>query len=293
MVVSIIEKALNRISTGSSGTESAKDHLAARYNNRPASRNVNHRKSLEQALANAESVLTLDHALLQDARIIAVGDEVSRVNDEFRRIKRPLLANVAGRSAHPVEHANIIMITSSVAGEGKTHTSINLALNIAREVDYTVLLVDADVIKRQTSELLGIAKQPGLVDLLHDDRLKVGDVMLRTDVPRLAIMPAGECHPQAAELLSSHEMQRVVDELSSRYPERIIIFDSPPLLATSEAQVLAELMGQIVLVVEAGRTSPRMVEEAVAVLHKSKPIGLVLNKSRQKMTSDYYGGYYK
>lgn len=291
--MSIIEKAMHRVSESPPIENDFQDQSVTRFHGQHIVGARGQRNALEQALANAEPVLKLDQDLLKRAGVIAPDDAVSRVNDEFRRIKRPLLANAAGKSAHLVNHGNMIMVTSSVAGEGKTHTSINLALNVARELDYTVLLVDADVIRRETSQLLSIADRPGLVDLLHNDRLQVGDVLLRTDVPRLTVMPAGQCHVQATELLSSHEMRRVVDELSGRYSERIIIFDSPPLLATAEAQALAEQMGQIVLVVEAGRTSQSMVEEAVAVLDKSKPIGLVLNKSRQKMTADYYGGYYK
>lgn len=285
--MSIIEKAMHRVSASPPIENEFRDH------GQHTADAWSQHHVLEQTLANAELVLKLDQEFLRRAGVIAPEDAASRVNDEFRRIKRPLLANAAGKSARLVDHGNMIMVTSSVAGEGKTHTAINLALNVSRELDYTVLLVDADVIRRETSQLLRIADRVGLVDLLHNDRLQVADVLLRTDVPRLTVMPAGQCHAQATELLSSHEMRRVLNELSSRDSERIIIFDSPPLLATAEAQVLAEQMGQIVLVVEAGRTSQSVVEEAVALLDKSKPIGLILNKSRQKMTADYYGGYYK
>jgi protein-tyrosine kinase len=192
-----------------------------------------------------------------------------------------------------VARGNLIMVTSALAGEGKTHTAFNLALNVAREHDYTVLLVDADVIKRDTSTLLGIADRPGLMDLLSDDKLHVGDTLLRTDTSHLVVLPAGKYQAQATELLASREMQRLVSELSNRYPDRIILFDSPPLLATAEAQVLAGLMGQVVLVVEAGRTPQSVVEDAIATLNTSQAIGLVLNKNQQSLGGDSYGGYYK
>jgi len=290
--MSIIEKAMHAVSAPVSKANAYKDSWGAQSGTPSLGAEVQ-RNPLQQALANTKSALTIDYAYLRRRGVIASEHMASRVNDEFRRIKRPLLANATGKGAHAVERGNVIMVTSSVAGEGKTHTSINLALNIARELDYTVLLVDADVIRRETSEVLGIADKPGLMDLLHDDRLQVGDTLLRTDISRLVVLPAGQCHEQATELLSSHEMRRLVDELSSLYSDRIILLDSPPLLATAEAQVLAELMGQIILVVEAGRTARSVVEEALALLDKSKPIGLVLNKSRQVMGADYYGGYYK
>lgn len=247
----------------------------------------------EQPCGSSSPALMLNINLLRRQGIIGSDEEMSRVNDEFRRIKRPLLANASAKSGIGQDYGNVIMVTSSVAGEGKTHTSINLALNIARELDYTVLLIDADIIRRETSRLLGIKDKPGLMDLLHSKHLQINDVILKTDVPRLSVLPAGQFHEQATELLSSNDMRRLVSELATHDPQRIIIFDSPPLLATAEAQILAELMGQIVMVVEAMSTATNVVEEAVAMLDKSKPIGLVLNKSRRLLGADHYGGYYK
>jgi protein-tyrosine kinase len=290
--MSIIEKALQRMATSPPKGHRNKQR-APTPNSQGLRTSGDERNTLDQALAEAEPALKLDYISLRRNGVIAPDEMASRVSDQFRRIKRPLLANVTGKGGYSAEHGNLIMVTSSVAGEGKTYTAINLALNVARELDYTVLLVDADVIKRRTSELLGIADRPGLVDLLHNDRLQVCDTLLRTDVSHLVVLPAGQCHVYATELLSSHEMRRLVNELSARYSDRIVIFDSPPLLATAEAQVLAEAVGQIVLVVEACRTPPSAVEEAVATLDKSKPIGLVLNKSRQALAADYYGNYYK
>lgn len=289
--MSIIEKALSKISLPASKPNGITSASVSQWRHRPPSSDK--RNTLKQDLAHAQPALALDYADLRKKGVIAQDDMTARVNDEFRRIKRPLLANVASGASRLTQHGNLIMVTSSVAGEGKTHIAINLAVNMAREVDHTILLVDADVIKRETSELLGIADRPGLMDLLLHDDVQVEDTLLRTDISHLVVLPAGQFHEQATELLSSCEMRRVADELSTRYPERIIIFDSPPLLGTAEAQVIAGLMDQIVLVVEAGRTSPDVTEEALSLLDKSKPIGLVLNKSRQLLSADDYGDYYK
>lgn len=211
--------------------------------------------------------------------------------EEFRRIKRPVLAHVMGETASRVEHPNLVMVTSSVAGEGKTFTAINLAMSIAMEMDKTVLLVDADIAKPEVTSRLGVAARQGLTDVLLGE-CRVQDALLRTNVPSLSLLPAGKRHTHSTELLGSSNMRRLADELSLRYPDRIIIFDSPPLMLTSEARVLAGLMGQILVVVEESKTPQRVVTEALGMLDDSEIVGLVLNKSHRTFGGDYYGyGY--
>ncbi|NOY61571.1 MAG: polysaccharide biosynthesis tyrosine autokinase [Gammaproteobacteria bacterium] len=225
-------------------------------------------------------------------RMIAAGLERSQLIEEYRRIKRPLLNNVAAVGATVVDNASLIMVTSSVPDEGKTFTAVNLAMSIAMERDKAVLLVDADVAKPSISALLGIESEVGLVDYLTGEVPSLSDLILSTDVPNLRILPAGRTHPHATELLSSASMRDMMREFSSRYEDRIVIFDSPPLLAANEAAVLAELMGQIVLVVEAEKSRQAGVLEALALLNPDQIIGLVLNKCRQPSKEDYYSGYY-
>ncbi|NBC48500.1 MAG: AAA family ATPase [Gammaproteobacteria bacterium] len=213
----------------------------------------------------------------------------SRVAEEFRIIKRPLLENAFGRTASLVDQGNLIMITSSLPGEGKTYTAINLAMSIAMEMDKTVLLVDADVGRARVHRALKVPSGPGLIDLLLENDLDVGDVMLRTNVPKLRIIPMGKYHPRANELLASGEMQRLMHEMASRYEDRIIIFDSPPLLVTSESVILSNLVGQIVFVVEAQKSLQHTVKDALGLLDSSKPVGIVLNKTRHLAGGSYYG----
>ncbi|MFZ1831105.1 MAG: XrtA-associated tyrosine autokinase [Candidatus Competibacteraceae bacterium] len=216
----------------------------------------------------------------------------SRIKEEYRHIKRPLLMNATGKGATVAEHANLIMVTSARPGEGKTFTACNLALSIAAERDRTVLLVDADVIKPSVAKTLGFEAGKGLVDLLIDEQLEVADVLVDTNVPSLTILPAGSTHHLSTELLASDNMRKLAMEMSRRYTDRIIVIDSPPLLVTTEASVLATLVGQIVMVVQAGRTHQSQVQEALALLDANQIIGFVLNKKRGVLGADYYGyGY--
>jgi len=215
----------------------------------------------------------------------------SQLADEFRVIKRPLLTNVHGKSAAPVARANLIMVTSSVPGEGKTFVAINLALSIAMEVDNTVLLVDADVSRPSMLERLGLPPSKGLLDVLTDVSIELPDVLLRTNVERLSLLPAGTAHGRATELLASDAMSRLVDELATRYPDRILIFDAPPLLPSTESRVLATHMGQVMLVVEAERTPQASVTQALTTIEACPVVLTVLNKVPHSRLGAYYGYY--
>lgn len=214
-------------------------------------------------------------------------------SDEYRRIKRPLLSNIYGKSASLMEKSNLILVTSSIPGEGKTHTAINLALSIAHEKDHTVLLVDCDITRHGSSLLLGVSDKMGLIDVLENDDISVGDAILRTDIPELCLISSGKQDEYVTELLASQRMSAFVEEIGERYDDRIIIFDGPPLLPTPQAQVLANLVGQVVFIVEAGKTPQALVEEALAMIPSEQATGLVMNK-REGLggNTDSYYGYY-
>jgi len=216
----------------------------------------------------------------------------SRQAEEYRQIKRPLLSNVSGKRASATDHGNVIMITSALPGEGKTYTTINLAMSIATERDRSVLLVDCDVIKRSLSSLFGMEEHPGLIDYLDGSVAGLNDVIVGTDMPSLKILPAGHTDSYSTELLASDEMGRIMDEMAVRYPDRIIIFDSPPLLMTSQSVELTNHAGQILVVVEEGVTSQKAVLEAISKLDQNKVIGTVLNKRSRLSPGEQYGGYY-
>lgn len=234
----------------------------------------------------------LDFERIRAAGLLVPDAQRGQIKEEYRHIKRPLLLNADGRGAVTVEHPNLVMVTSARPNEGKTFTACNLALSIAAERNRTVLLVDADVIKPAVASTLGIEGEPGLVDYLIDDRLDLADVLVDTNVPALTLLPAGSRHHLSTELLAGERMRKLAVEMSERYPDRMVIVDSPPLLMTSEASILASLMGQVVMVVEAERTPQSQVKEALALLHPHQIVGFVLNKTRAFLGTQGYGyGY--
>ena len=156
------------------------------------------------------------------------------------------------------------------------------------ELDTTVLLVDADVANPVILDILGLPPSKGLMDVLTNPKLELSSAILRTDVEKLALLPAGAPHPRATELLASEAMSRLVAEMSARYADRIIVFDSPPLLLTTESPVLATHMGQIVVVVEAERTTESTVKQALATVEKCPIVMTLLNKARASRLGPYY-----
>ena len=247
-----------------------------------------------EANAATKQSVTLDLERIQQNGMVVPDDKRSRIKEEYRHIKRPLLMNAAGKGATQSQHANLIMVTSANPGEGKTFTACNLALSLAAERDRTVLLIDADVVKPSLHKVFNFESGAGLVDYLVHDEMALADVLLQTSVPSLTILPAGNTHHLSTELLASQNMRLLAKELSERYPDRIVIFDSPPLLATTEASVLASLVGQVVMVVEAEKTQKAYLTEALALLNPNMIIGCVLNKARSPFGYDYYyryGGY--
>lgn len=245
------------------------------------------------ALKRTQQSVNLDLERIRAAGMLVPDTHRSRIKEEYRHIKRPLLMNVDGKGATTAEHANLIMVTSAKPGEGKTFTACNLALSIASERDRTVLLVDADVVRPNMARTLGFEPERGLVDYLIDDQLDLADVLVDTNVPSLTLLPAGSKHHLSTELLASENMRRLAADMSRRYSDRIVIFDSPPLLVTTEASVLASLMGQVIMVVQSEHTHQSQVKEALALLDPNQIVGFVLNKARGILGSDYYGyGYY-
>jgi protein-tyrosine kinase len=213
----------------------------------------------------------------------------SQAADQFRVIKRPLIRNAMGKGASLLNHGNLIMVTSALPGEGKTYTSINLALSIATELDNTVMLVDADVARPSILRSLGLPAGPGLLDLLEGSA-EMHDVLLKTNVDKLTILPSGTQHARATELLASEAMRAMLDDMARRYSDRIIIFDSPPLLLTTEARVLASHMGQVV-VVQAERTLRADVQHALSTIEHCPVRMLVLNKARADTSAGYGYGH--
>lgn len=234
--------------------------------------------------------LTLDLARLHGRRMVTEGDGRTAVAEDFRLIKRALLRNAhGGQSVTPLRHGNLIVVTSALPGEGRTYCALNLAMSIAMERDSTVMLVDADVARPSVLKVLGVPPQAGLMELLLDEKADLADVLLKTSMRTLSVLPSGRSSRHATELLASRSMSRLLTDMAERYADRIVIFDSPPLLLTTEASVLAAQMGQIVLVVEAERTTQHAVKEAIARLQGCPNISLIYNKQRSFTRAPAHG----
>lgn len=224
--------------------------------------------------------------------LLAPPDLANSLADEFRRVKRPILDNASRKGPEAAHQKNVIMVTSALPRAGKTFCSVNLAVSISLERELHILLVDADVAKPHISRAFGLSKRPGLLDLLENDSQQISDCLVRTDLNDIQILPAGHKHAQSTELLASERMSAIIAELSSRYSDRIILLDSPPLLITNEAQALADQVGQIALVVESGETTHKALMDTIEQLDPEKAINIILNKSRHSMQSGSYGGGY-
>ncbi len=231
---------------------------------------------------------------LRESGYLPESEQDRQFADEYRQIKRPLIASVFGASGPEVPNTlRAIMMASALPGDGKTFTSINLALSMARERDLSVLLVDADVPKPHVSRIFGIEGEQGLLDALVDPGLDVESLVLPTDVKGLSLLSAGKSQEGATEWLASERMSDIVARLLAADPRRIVLFDSSPLLVSTESRALAGSVGQFVLVIRAGTTPRQAVGDALQLLGNERPVSIVLNQARAGLLSGSYGGYYR
>lgn len=242
----------------------------------------------------AKNMLNIDLQSLSDRNFVSVATERRLIYEEYRVIKRKLINNAFGSLSSTLRNPNLIMVSSSRPAEGKTFTAVNLALSIALEQDKTVLLIDSDVLRPNVSRTLQISAPVGLTDYLSKDDVQVGDIMFSTNIDRLKIITAGKPHHLSTELLASDKMKELVEEFASRYPDRIVIFDAPPLLGVNETAVLAAMCGQAVVVLEENKTKLAELEKALSLLPAELAVGFVINKAYYSRDKGYgYGyGYY-
>jgi receptor protein-tyrosine kinase len=261
-------------------------------------------RSVQSGMPSAAVSLAMPQPILRTARraeidlgrlaargFVTPDKPTSQLADEFRVIKRPIIQNSIGKDGARIKNRNLIMVTSALPAEGKTFTAVNLAMSVAMEFDHTVLLIDGDVAHPMLPSVLDIPSEPGLLDLLTRDDLDVADALVRTNVEKLSVLPAGSRQRRATELLASEQMAALLRELSLRYSDRLIIFDSPPLLATTEARVLATHMGQIIMVVGADTTTHHQLSQALATIESCEIVLMMLNKARKTDVGSYYGYY--
>ena len=226
-------------------------------------------------------------AALSARGIIDPNGERTLIAEEYRLIKRPLLLTAFKKKKASILDSNdklnnLIIVTSSEENEGKSFTSVNLAMSIASERDLHVLLIDCDMHanrnKNSVMNTLGIDAKKGFLDVLIDKNLDVSEVMLSTNIENLSVLPVGEMKDEATELFASKRMAEKIREIALRYSDRIIIIDAPPVLMASETSVIAMHAGQAVYVVEAERTAQKDVDEGIKRMSFCPSVNLVLNK---------------
>jgi protein-tyrosine kinase len=251
------------------------------------------RRAAPQPESTAHSrQVNIDHGALRQHGIALPSAGRSRIAEEFRIVKRQIVAKFLDEVDGDPEAARnrVIMVTSAKPGEGKTFAAINLALSIASEQDLKVLLIDLDTRSHAMQDMMGIPAGRGLTDLLSNPDVDFADVVLRTNMPNLAIMPAGHPDNRGPELLSSKRTREMFEEMTQRYSDRFIIFDAPSCLASSDPATLASIVGQVVFVVEADQTQQEEVESALSLVRSCSNISLLLNKVRNSAT-DQFGSY--
>lgn len=248
------------------------------------------RRALGSGRAQSREV-QLDLSRLLAEGYITPDDPRTGLAEELRAIKRPIIDHAMRTRQNSKERGNLVIVTSAMPGDGKTFCAINLALSIATEVDHSVLLVDADVVRPSILSRLGVEAGLGLLDVLTNPSLDLSDVLMRTNIPKLSLLAAGSPTPKSTELLASSAMEGLLSELAARYSDRIIIFDAPPLLATSESRVLASRMGQVLMVVQANATQRGAVIKAFADIQSCETVWCVLNGGEPEHGATGYGYY--
>jgi len=243
-----------------------------------------------QTTQQSKETIVLNGENLSKRGFIFGQESAHHIQEEFRHIKRKLINNAFGPAAKTLKHSNLIMVSSSNPNEGKTFVSINLALSIALEQDKTVLLIDADVLRPSLHREFEFESKQGLLEYLLDEVKSLSDVIYNTSISNLKIIPAGKPHHLTNELLASKKMAILAEELAKRYPDRIVIFDCPPILGVTETPVLSSLVGQAVVVVEESKTKVDNVKKAVSQLNEDIAVGFVMNKTVRSKKDEY--GYY-
>src|SRR5271166_34326 len=217
----------------------------------------------------------------------------SRISEEFRLAQRQLLRAAFAPTAE-AGVSNLVMVTSARPGEGKTFTAVNLAGSVALQGDHHVLLIDSDSKRDSICQALGLADAPGVLDLASNPNLDPNEVILRTEIENLSLLPVGQERGRSSELFASRDMTQLIQRLGRRYSDRLLVLDSAPCLSTSDPAALAPVVGQILFVVEAERTQREEVESALDLIQACPLIMLLLNKMQvtNRYTFGAYSNYY-
>lgn len=239
------------------------------------------RQQLPPLMTDEESLPQIDNPF-----VATLSDPHSPVSEEYRKLK-----SVIAAFARQDGFKNVILVSSSISSEGKSLTSLNLAITLAQEFDHTVLLIDADLRKPSLQGYLGMEPSKGLSEYLAGG-VDLGDLLIKTGIGRLTLLPAGTPVKNPVEFFSSQKMKDFVKEIKNRYPDRFIIIDTPPVLPFAEARSLGALVDGVVLVVREGQATPESIAEAVRAFDSKKLIGAVFNDATVASLDGHYHSYY-
>ena len=224
-------------------------------------------------------------AKIENPLLATLCEPHSPVSEEYRKLK-----SVVVTFAKQDGFRNVIMVTSSVSNEGKSLTSLNLAITLAQEHDHTVLLVDADLRNPSIQKYLDIEPAKGLSDYLNGDAT-ISDLLIKTGIGRLTLLPAGTPIRNPVELFSSQKMRDFIAEIRSRYNDRFIIIDTPPLLPFAETRSLCAVADGVLFIIREGQATPDNIGEAMKTLDNSKLIGAVYNDATMASLDGHYHYY--
>ena len=289
--MSLVEKALRKLQTTRVAPELQPASPAARAERLPVVPAAFVDEPTFDPRRHTDRVVRLDLERLRAAKMLPPPSQERQIATQFRVVKRPLIAYAQEAAQSNDVLKRTLMVASALPGDGKTFTTLNLAMSLALELDLRVLLIDADTPKRHLTQTLDLDREPGLLDVVAGHKPRIEDLVLPTDVPRLDILPIGTRSETSTELVASARMVETVTKLATMYRRGIILFDSPPILLTNEARTFASILGQVVLVVRAGVTPQRAVKDAVDALGEGRRISVVLNSADLDGATGYYYGH--
>jgi exopolysaccharide/PEP-CTERM locus tyrosine autokinase len=224
---------------------------------------------------------------VKNSYVVTITQPDSPITEEYKKLKSIIIRETKEN------FLNTIMITSAIDNEGKTLTAANLAVSLAQEIDHSILLIDADLRKPMIHEYFEITAKYGLSDYLTRD-IDISEILIKTGIGNLVIMPAGQKSKNPVELLSSEKMKSLINELKHRYVDRYIILDTPPLLQFAESITMCSYVDGVILVVREGHTQLKAIDEAISLIKDVNILGVVFNSvSNENLDRHYYSRYYR
>ena len=222
---------------------------------------------------------------ITNGTLVTATDPQSPIAEEYRKLKEMVI-----KLTRADQVRNTLMITSAMSGEGKTTTAINLAISLAQEYDHTVLLIDADLRRPSVDRYLNLGPKPGLAECLLDGAA-VPDLLIKTGIGKLVVLPSGRATPNPGELFSSSKMRGLIKEMKHRYADRYIIIDTPPVLPFAETRTLSSIVDEVILVVKFGLSTEDNIKDAVEAMRGASMLGLVYNNAPPDSLGSSYAHY--